>query len=89
MQLKHDKILQLQVPVADAPVPPLPSVDFLTDYATLAIAESLAQDSPFLHLNELAECSILSAPPDVILAALVYSEGLSPLHEPPPSYRIA
>lgn len=83
MQLKRDKVLQLHVPTANAVTPHLPSVDFLTDYTTLAIAENLVQDSPYIHLDALEECSILSAPLDMVFAALAHSEGLSLLHRPP------
>lgn len=88
MKLKRDKLLQLQVPIVDEVVPELPSVDFLTDYATLVIAESLVHDSPYSTLEDLEECSILRVPPMVTFSALSYSDGLSHLHRPPPLYCI-
>lgn len=71
MQLKHDKILQLQVPIADTLPPPLPTAEFLTNYATLTYAESLVHDSLFasggprrmLHPQCSPECCTLCSSP--------------------------
>lgn len=72
-----------------SPPPELPSAEFLVEYATLAIAESLVYDLPFSYLETLEEQSILSAPPVVAFSALTHSEAQLSLHKPPASFHIA
>ena len=89
MQMKRDKLLQLQVPTDSEPPPTLPSAEFLADYATLAFVESLVADAPFLSLEDLEDHCILSAPVEVAFSALSYTTSQPSLHKPPASYKLA